>query len=122
MNQRQRGSLGLGVFLFAALPMIGCCIHINGGPQFKARRQDQLSSAAGPDASLAVRTDFGSITVTGGDAGECRVTAEVTAHAPTQEEAEEILGKVKVVLETTAGGLSLHVDKPTLVGNRSVGR
>jgi len=101
--------------------MIGCCIHINGGPQFKARRQDQLSSAIGPDALLAVRTDFGSITITGGDANECRVTAEVTAHAPTHDEAEEILDKVKVVLEPTVGGLSLHVDKPTLVGNRSVG-
>jgi hypothetical protein len=122
MNPQHRRSLGLCILvLLTTLAVIGGCIHISGGFQAKAQRQDQLSSAVSPTATLTVRTDFGSITVTGTDANECRVTAEVTANAPTQEEAQQILDKVKVILEPTAGGLSLRVDKPALVGNRSVG-
>ncbi len=101
---------------------VGCCVHINGGSQAKAERQDSLSSAMEPGSRLTVRTDFGSITVNGADdTRECRVTAQVTANAPTQEEAQQILDKVRVVLEPVSGGLSLHVDKPPLGGNRSVG-
>jgi hypothetical protein len=120
MNSQQRTRIWTGVACLSVL-WTGCCIHIGGISQVKVQRQDSLSSAMAPGSSLAVRTDFGSITVSGTDADECRVTAEVTAHAPTQEEAQQILDKVKVVLEPTAGGLSLWVDKPSLGGNRSVG-
>lgn len=100
---------------------VGCCIRLDGGPQAKAERQDQMAAPVGPGATLTARTDFGSIRVTGADTGECRVTADVTAHAPTEEEAREILDQVRVVLEPRPGGLDLRVDKPSLRGNRSVG-
>ena len=100
---------------------VGCCIRFDGGPQAKAERQDQLAAPIGPGATLRARTDFGSISVTGADADECRVTAEVRAQAPTEEEARQILDQVRVVLEPTPGGLDLRVDKPSLRGNRSVG-
>ncbi len=100
---------------------VGCCIHIDGGPQAKAERQDQMAAPVEPGATLRARTDFGSIHVTGTDANECRVTAQVTARAPTEEEAQEILDQVRVVLEPTPEGLDLRVDKPSLRGNRSVG-
>jgi len=118
-NRRFNVLMGLGLAFMAV--GVGCCIYIHGGSQAKAHRQDRLASAIRPNASLGIRTDFGSIAVTGMDTNECRVTAEVTAHAPTEEEAQQILDKVKVVLEPAAEGLMLRVDKPSLGGNRSVG-
>jgi hypothetical protein len=120
MTRQQRTLVGLAIACLS-LMWVGCCIRIHGGPQARAQRQDRLSSAMGPESSLTVKTDFGSITVNGADTNECRVTAEVTANAPTQEEAQQILDQVKDVLEPAAGGLSLRVDKPSLGSNRSVG-
>jgi hypothetical protein len=119
MTPREKTLVWIGTACLS-LMWTGCCIHIS-GTQARAQRQDSLSAPLTQGSTLTVRTDFGSITVRGADVNECRVTAEVTANAPTEQEAQQILDKVRAVLEPAGGGLSLKVDKPSLGGNRSVG-
>jgi hypothetical protein len=89
--------------------------------RFTVERTDHLSIQVPTNSTLDVETDFGSITVKGGDTTECSVVADVTVRAPTQEEADQIAQKVKINLVPQGSNVSLYVEKPKLKGNRSVG-
>ena len=55
--------------------------------------------------TLDVLTQFGSITVTGTDVADCNVVAKVVAHAPTEEEAQELAEQVEIVGESAGSTL-----------------
>ena len=42
----------------------------------------------------------GPITITGADSNECRVTAQIVGHAPTEEEAQELAEQVEIRLDS----------------------
>ncbi|MCK5023565.1 MAG: hypothetical protein KAS04_05305 [Candidatus Aenigmarchaeota archaeon] len=114
------------LFLFCLVCLIyfplGCTINSGCSyRQFKEERTDYLTSQVSSGSTLSVETDFGSITVKGADTAECKVVADITARAPTQEEAEQILQQVKVSIVSKNNDISLNVEKPKLGNNRSVG-
>ena len=78
--------------------LAGCCINIGGCSQAKYERTDTLVADLEPGSTVIAETSFGSVTVTGGDVTDCRVTAEICVQAPTEEEAAEIAEQVKVRL------------------------
>jgi len=98
----------------------GCCINFGGCDKYKCERTDQLQQKLDAGSTLAVRTDFGSISVNGGDVNECVVTAHISVRAPSQEEAEQIAQQVSIELEQVDERLTVKVNKPHLGNNRSV--
>ncbi|MHC4130973.1 MAG: DUF4097 family beta strand repeat-containing protein [Planctomycetota bacterium] len=114
------------LFLFCLVCLVylplGCTINLGCSyRQFTEERTDYLTSQVSPGSTLSVETDFGSITVKGADNAECKVVADITAGAPTQQEAEQILQQVKVNMVSKNNDISLNVEKPELKNNRSVG-
>ena len=71
-----------------------------------------------PGSKLLVRSDFGPITISGGDVSECQVTGRVYVHAPTKREAQEIGEQVQIVAEPNDGALLVTVAKPPLEEDR----
>jgi hypothetical protein len=101
---------------------LGCTINSGCSyRQFKEERTDYLTSQVSPGSTIAVKTDFGSITVKSADTAECKVVADITASAPTQQEAVQILQQVKVNMFSKNNDISINVEKPELGNNRSVG-
>jgi hypothetical protein len=114
------------LFLFCLVCLIyfplGCTINSGCSyRQFKEERTDYLTSQVSPGSTIAVKTDFGSITVKSADTAECKVVADITASAPTQQEAVQILQQVKVNMFSKNNDISINVEKPELGNNRSVG-
>ncbi|MHC4293914.1 MAG: DUF4097 family beta strand repeat-containing protein [Planctomycetota bacterium] len=114
------------LFLFCLVCLIyfplGCTINSGCSyRQFKEERTDYLTSQVSPGSTIAVETDFGSITVKSADTAECKVVADITASAPTQQEAVQILQQVKVNMFSKNNDISINVEKPELGNNRSVG-
>ena len=71
--------------------------------------------------TLDVLTQFGSIEVTGTDAADCNIVAKVVAHAPTEEEAQELAEQVEIVGESTGSILKIRDRKPNLTNHQSIG-
>ena len=100
---------------------VGCDINFGDFGREEFERTEQLSAPIAAEGTLTAETDVGSITVTGGDVTECSVTAEITAKAPTQEEAEQLAHAVKIRLEPEGNDLRLHVEKPAKKRRCSIG-
>jgi hypothetical protein len=107
--------------LCSLVVITGCCINIGCWPQAKYERTDRLSAALAPGSTVAVRTSFGSISVTGADVNRCDVTAQISVQAPSEEEVKQIAEKVQIRLEPVGETLNVKVDKPHLGSNRCVG-
>ncbi len=98
----------------------GCCIGSGCWPRAKYERIDKLYAALEPNSILIAKTDVGSITITGADVTDCNGTAEICVKAPTEQEAQEITGKVKVNLIPQGKTMTFKVEKPHLKHNRSI--
>jgi len=98
----------------------GCCIQIGCWSRAKYERTEQLSAPMEAGGTVDVETSYGSITVTGGDVTECRVTAEISAQAPSEKEAQELAEQVKIELEPAGKTLNIRAKKPLLRNNRSI--
>lgn len=113
--------------LLALLALAGCVVHIGDGTcevsslfskknRAKVHWEEDKHAAFVPGTTLRARTDFGDITVTGGDGNECTVLAEITVQAPKQEQAQEIADRVSLSLKPVSQGsiLEITVDKPKI--------
>lgn len=110
--------LGLSALPFATIP--GCNVQMGGGSQASHKRAVSHQAACEPGATLDIATQFGSITITGTDGNECRVTAAIVGHAPTEEEARELAEQVEIRMETSGDTLKIRADKPSVSDNRSI--
>lgn len=111
----------LGILLLVAAS--GCDIDLGswshmGQSQFEKTVARQIP-LAGND-TLDVLTQLGSIEVTGTDVADCNVVAKVVAHAPTEEEAQELAEQVEIVGESAGSTLKIRDRKPKLTNNRSI--
>jgi len=108
-------------FLLCLLIFTGsCCINTGCWPRAKYERTDKLYAALEPNSVLIAETDVGSITIIGAEVTDCNGTAEICVKAPTEEEAMEIAGKVKVNLIPQGKTLTFKIEKPHLKHNRSI--
>lgn len=120
MTKKHFVTILLGCLLCLLFDLAGCCVNIGGCSQAKYERTDALVAELEPGSTVIVETHFGSVTVTGGDVTDCRVTAEIRVHAPTEQEAAEIAEQVTVRLVGSGKTLTVDIEKPDLSCNQSV--
>jgi DUF4097 and DUF4098 domain-containing protein YvlB len=112
----------LGVLLLVA--GLGCNINL-GGRNWVSRSQFERAIAqriALDDIeTIDALTQSGSITVTGADVADCNVTARIIAHAPTEEEAQELAEQVEITGQSAGSTLKIRARTPDLTNNRSIG-
>jgi DUF4097 and DUF4098 domain-containing protein YvlB len=109
-----------GFCLLLLFDVAGCNIHIGSISQAKFQRTVDKQSMLGSGSTLVVSTSSGSITITGADVSQCSVLAEITARAPTEEEAQNIAEQVFIMLEKSGPTLTVKADKPDVKNNRSI--
>jgi DUF4097 and DUF4098 domain-containing protein YvlB len=102
----------------------GCNVNLD-GPSRIARSQFEKTIAQrialdGSD-TIDVLTESGSITVTGSEVADYSIMAKVIAHAPTEEEAQELAEQVEIIGQSTGSTLKIRARKPALTNNRSIG-
>ncbi|UCF00239.1 MAG: DUF4097 family beta strand repeat protein [Planctomycetota bacterium] len=110
----------LGCLLCLVAVTTGCCIQIGCLGRAKYERTERLSAPMEAGGTIDVETSYGWITVSGGDVKECRVTAEICAQAPSEEEAQELAEQVKIEIETLGKTMKIRAKKPRLKNNRSI--
>jgi DUF4097 and DUF4098 domain-containing protein YvlB len=110
--------IGLSVLSFATIS--GCGVQIGGCNQARYERTASKQAACEAGGTLDVATESGSITITGADTNECRVTARVIAYAPTEQEAQELAEQVQIRLDASGDTLKIRADQPHLANNRSI--
>jgi len=110
----------LGCFLCLSAVITGCCIQSGCWGRAKYEKTEHLSAPMSAGGILDVETNYGSITVIGGDVTECTVTAEICARAPSEEEAQELAEEVKIQIETLGKTVKIWAKKPRLKNNRSI--
>ncbi|MHC4204444.1 MAG: DUF4097 family beta strand repeat-containing protein [Planctomycetota bacterium] len=103
------------VMLLAGCLNIGCCFM-----QAKYERTEQLSAPLSPESVFQAQTHNGSITINGVDTAECSLIATIITRAATEEEAQELSDQVNVRLVPSGNRLSVKIDKPTNLINKSV--
>jgi hypothetical protein len=86
----------------------------------KYERTVQLLYPLSPGSTFAAQTHNGSITIKGGKVTDCNLVATIVTQAPTDEEARELSDKVKVTLVPSDKRLTLKIDKPKRLINKSV--
>jgi hypothetical protein len=101
--------------LLAGCLNIGCCFM-----QAKYERIVQLSAPLSPESTFEAQTHNGSITINGSDVTECSLTATIITRAATEEEAMELSDQVDVTLVPSGNRLTVKIDKPTNLINKSV--
>jgi len=104
-----------GTMLLAGCFNIGCC-----SMQAKYERTVQLSAPLSPESTFEAQTHNGSIKINGADVTECSLTATIETRAATDEEALELSDKVNVTLVPSGNRLTVKIDKPTNLINKSV--
>ena len=109
------GCLLCVAMLFAGCFNIGCC-----SMQAKYERTVQLSAPLSPESVFEAQTHNGSIKINGADVTECSLTATIITRAATDEEALELSDKVNVTLVPSGNRLTVKIDKPTNLINKSV--
>ena len=101
--------------LLAGCFNIGCCFM-----QAKYERSVQLSAPLSPESTFEARTHNGLIKINGADVAECSLTATIITRAATDEEAMELSDQVNVTLVPSGNRLTVKIDKPTNLINKSV--
>jgi DUF4097 and DUF4098 domain-containing protein YvlB len=115
---QRKAILGLSVFSIATLA--GCDLRFADWSRAKFETTTSHQAPLAVGGTLDVATQSGSITITGAEVAECRVEATITAHAPTQEEAQQLADQVEIRLESAEDILKIRANKPDLAHNRSV--
>lgn len=85
----------------------GCC-----NANAKYERTVEVSSPIAPDSVLIAETYRGSITITGADTTDCSVTAVITGHAQSDEQARQLAEQVQIKLEPSGKNLIVNIDQP----------
>jgi hypothetical protein len=120
MKDRHMIKVSLGSLLCLFALLAGCCINLGCTMLGKYERTTQLSAPLSPGSTFAAKTHNGSITITGADVTDCNLTATIVTRAATDEEAQELSDQVKVTLVPSGDRLTLKIDKPTPLINKSV--
>jgi len=126
MNKPNTQRILLNLFMsIITLTVIGCNINIGGcccgGPNAKFSRTEDHAISANGISTVDVDTCFGAVTVTGAETETCHIEAELTARAPSEEEAKQVAEQTEIKIETVSGTLKIFIEKPYLKNNRSVG-
>src|SRR4030042_6382406 len=121
MNKGCLTKISLICLLCLLIVSASCCINI-GGWSLNARyeRTVQLSAPLKSGAPLAAQTHNGGITIAGADVTDCNLTAKITAHALTDEDAQKVAEQTKVTLVPFGDRLTVKIEKPMIMTNRSV--
>lgn len=113
--------ISLVSLLFLMITLAGCCINIGScAMRAKYERIVHLSAPLSPGSRLEAQTHNGSIKIIGADVDECNLTATITAHAITEEEAQKLAERTTVRLEPFGNRLIVKIDKPVFLMNQSV--
>jgi len=96
------------------------CININGWSRFEYEKTDKLGAPLAPGSNLVLENDVGSITIEGLNVAECNVKAEITAKAPTEEEAQQLAEQTKIELKQNGNTLTVKITKPPKKKHRSI--
>jgi DUF4097 and DUF4098 domain-containing protein YvlB len=111
-------AIGLGILSFAVAG--GCHVELGSWSQARSEKTIRRQVPCGTSRILDVATQSGSIHITGADTSECGITAHITAHAPTEEEAQELADQVEIHSETSAETLSIRDERPRGLRHRSI--
>jgi DUF4097 and DUF4098 domain-containing protein YvlB len=117
-HSAQKTAIGIGIVLLAVLA--GCDIPMGGWSQARYEKTIEQQVACDARTLLDVATQSGSISITGADANECRLTARIVARAPTEEEARDLAEQVELRPAADSDTLKIRADKPDLANNRSL--
>ncbi|MFC1635275.1 DUF4097 domain-containing protein [Planctomycetota bacterium] len=120
MNDRHIIKVSLGCLLCVFVLLTGCCINLGCTMLGKYERTVELSAPLSPGSTFDAKTHNGSITIHGADVAECSLTAKIVTRAGTDEQAEELSDQVSVTLVPSGDRLTLKIDKPTRLINKSV--
>ena len=110
----------MGSLLCVPMLFAGCCINLGCVMLGRYERTVELSAPLAPGSTFAAQTHNGPITVKGADVTECSVTATIVTRAASDEEAEELSDQVDVTLVPSSDRLTVKIDKPTRLINKSV--
>jgi DUF4097 and DUF4098 domain-containing protein YvlB len=116
MRQQIVLCLSIATILAAA----GCDVHMGHWSQSRYERTVTTQRPLVAGSTLDVETSAGSITVSGADVADCDIVATITAHAPTEEEAQELAEQVTIEAENVGSTLKVRADKPRTGNNRSI--
>ena len=113
--------VSLGCLLCLTVFFAGCVINLGScSMRAKHERTEQLSAPLSPGSAFEAQTHNGSITINGADVAECSLTATIVTRAVTEEEAIELSDQVDVRLVPSGNRLTVKIDKPTNLINKSV--
>jgi hypothetical protein len=121
MNRGYLTKISLVCVLCLLIVSASCCINV-GGWSLNARyeRTVQLSAPMKSGSTLAAKTHNGAITIAGADVTDCNLTAKITAHALTDEDAKEVAEQTKITLVPFGNKLTVKIEKPAIMTRRSV--
>lgn len=121
MKKNHFAKVSLGCLICLAIVSAGCCINIGScSMTAKYERTMQLSAPLSSGSTFEAQTHNGSITINGADVVDCNLTATIVTRAATDEEARELSDKVNVTLVPSGNRLTVKIDKPTNLINKSV--
>jgi len=121
MKKNHLAKISLGCLICLVILSAGCCINIGScSMQAKYERTMQLSAPLSSGSAFEAQTHNGSITINGADVAECNMTATIVTRAATDEEARELSDNVNVTLVPSGNQLTVKIDKPTNLINKSV--
>jgi DUF4097 and DUF4098 domain-containing protein YvlB len=112
--------VAIGLSALSFMTLAGCYVQVAGCNQVKYERTVSEQAACEAGGTLDVVTESGSITITGADTNECSVTVEISAYAPTEEEARELAEQVEIRMDTSGDTVKIRADHPHLTNNRSI--
>jgi hypothetical protein len=112
--------VSLGCLLCLVMFSAGCINIGSCAMQAKYQRTVQLSAPLSPGSTFEAQTHNGSITINGTEVAECSLTATIVTRAATDEEALELSDQVNVTLVPSGNRLTVKIDKPTNLINKSV--
>jgi hypothetical protein len=115
-----RPNIAIGLFLLSFFTLGGCDLPMRSSNQAQSKRTVSRQAPCAPGSTLDVTTESGSIAITGTDSNDCRVTAQIVAYAPTEEEAQELAEQTEIKLDSADNTLKIRADKPHLGSNRSI--
>lgn len=98
----------------------GCSYNGFGHSREQFERTVELSEPLASDSAFTAATSNGSITVTGTDEAQCRLTAIITGGAATLEEARLLAEQTEIRLDRTPEGLTAVIVRPDLKRNQYV--
>jgi len=113
--------VSLSCLLCLTMLLAGCVINLGSCTmRAKYERTVQLSAPLSPESVFEAQTHNGSITINGADTAECSLAATIVTRAATEEQAMELSDQVNVTLVPSGNRLTVKIDKPTNLINKSV--